>query len=157
MAALFSITRLVEVALADERSGAQLYRKMAEKAVEPRLKRVFTNLSATEQAHAATFEQMVEALKSNPPQGTYPDEYADYLDARCAQGGDSNAFDRIAQTSGDNVLLDLAMEFENEQLSIQQDISDALGGEYKDIVNVIIKEEKNHLVSLSSVKKQLGW
>jgi rubrerythrin len=156
MTTQFDIKRLVEVALADERSGVALYQNMVDKAVDDKLKHVFINLSETEKAHAAKFEQMVEDLKEDPPQGAYPDEYAEYLDALCAEGGDSDAYARIAQTTTDTELLDLAIEFEKEQLTIQRDIGDALGGGHKEVVDVILKEEQNHLVVLSRVKKQLG-
>ncbi|MBN2529142.1 MAG: hypothetical protein JXR76_22320 [Deltaproteobacteria bacterium] len=156
MTTQFDIKRLVEVALADERSGVELYKAMADKASAEKLTTVFLNLSETEKAHAAKFEKMITALNANPPKGAYPDEYAEYLDALCAEGGDSDAFERIAKTTGDKELLDLAIEFEKEQLTIQRDIGDALGGGHKDVVDVILKEEQNHLVVLSRVKKDLG-
>ena len=156
MATQFDITRLVEVALADERSGVELYRTMADKAVDENLKKVFTGLSETEKVHAAKFEQMLTSLKENPPQGAYPDEYADYLDALCAAGGDSDAHDRISRTGSDGELLDLAIEFEKEQLTIQRDIGDALGGGHKEVVDVILQEEQSHLVVLSRAKTRLG-
>ena len=156
MTTQFDIKRLVEVALADERSGVEMYKAMANKAVGEKLKTVFANFSEVEKAHAAKFEKMIEALKKEPPMGAYPDEYAEYLDALCAQGGDSDAFERIAKTGNDKELLELAIEFEKEQLTIQRDIGDALGGGHKDIVDVILKEEQNHLVVLTRVKKDLG-
>ncbi|MBN2341633.1 MAG: hypothetical protein JXR45_09095 [Deltaproteobacteria bacterium] len=155
MTTQFDIYRLVEVALADERSGVAMYSAMADKATGEKLKSVFEYLSAVEEDHAALFEEIMEHIKQDRPQGAYPDEYAEYLDTLCSNGGDSNAFDRIAQTDDDVALLDLAIEFENEQLGIQRDIGEALGGSYKDIVDSILKEERDHLVSLSRVKQQL--
>ena len=156
MTTQFDIKRLVEVALADERSGVELYKAMGNKASGDQLKTVFMNLSEVEKAHAATFEKMIASLNENPPQGAYPDEYAEYLDALCAEGGDSDAYERIEKAASDKELLDLAIEFEKEQLTIQRDIGDALGGAHKDVVDVILREEQNHLVVLSRVKKDLG-
>ena len=155
MTTQFDIKRLVEVALADEQSGVELYRKMAQKASSEKLKTVLNNLSETEKAHAAKFEKMIASLNEAPPQGAYPDEYAEYLDALCSEGGDSDAFERIDKTGSDKELLDLAIEFEKEQLTIQRDIGDALGGAHKEVVDVILREEQNHLVILSRVKKDL--
>ncbi|MBN2716366.1 MAG: hypothetical protein JXX14_10965 [Deltaproteobacteria bacterium] len=155
MTTQFDIKRLVEVALADERSGVELYKAMANKASDEKLKTVFNNLSETEKVHAIKFEKMIAALNENPPSGAYPDEYAEYLDALCAEGGDSNAFERIEKTADDSELINLAIEFEKEQLTIQRDIGDALGGAHKEVVDVILREEQNHLVVLSRVKKDL--
>lgn len=155
MGTQFNIIRLVEVALADERSGVELYKAMANQAQSSELKSVFQELSDVEQDHAAQFEKLIGELKQAPPQGAYPDEYAAYLDALCAEGGQSDAFARISATKSDTELLNLAIEFEKEQLTLQRDIGDALGGAHKKIIDIILQEEKNHLVMLSRAKAKI--
>ncbi|MBN2803307.1 MAG: hypothetical protein JXR91_09450 [Deltaproteobacteria bacterium] len=155
MGTSFDITKLIDVAIADERSGIELYKALANKAKNEELKGVFNTLSAVEEVHCSQFETMNDELKKDPSKGAYPDEYVDYLEALSAEGGKSDAFARIDASKDDVELLNLSIEFEKEQLSLQKDIGEALGDKYQPIIDKIIKEERDHLVVLSRAKKKI--
>jgi rubrerythrin len=52
-------------------------------------------------------------------------------------------------------MIDLAMSFERDQLSLQRDMGTVLGEKHRDQIDEIIKEEMGHLVALSRLKKKL--
>jgi rubrerythrin len=153
----FDIKELVKVAVLDERSGKELYRKMSEKAREGLVQDTFSRLVEQEKRHEKRFQQMLDELGSigEKASGQYPDEYVDYLELLISEGGSSAAHRNLSENPTDFSMIDLAMSFERDQLSLQRDMGTVLGEKHRDQIDEIIKEEMGHLVALSRLKKKL--
>ena len=156
MSRRFDVAALARVAVIDERSGANLYAKMADRAESARLKERFRWLREQEKKHEKRFSQMLEELEQQPPT-QYPDEYVDYLEILSAQGGRAGELEGgLDRARGDDELLRIAMRFEREQLALQRDMADALGDEHGRVAEAVIQEERGHLVLLSRLEKEIG-
>jgi rubrerythrin len=154
MSRSFGIAELVRIAVVDERSGAALYRAMAEKTGNAELKEQFQELAEQERRHEKRFQELLATVESEPP-AQYPDEYLDYIEMRMAEGGAGASHTTLEGTDSDLELIETALRFEREQLALQRDMGDYLGDRHKPVVEEIVQEEKDHLVTLSRMKKNL--
>ena len=158
MSKSFDIKALVKVAVLDERSGKELYRKMSGKARDGSVQDTFSSLVEQEKRHEKRFQQMLDELESKGEKtsGQYPDEYVDYLELLISEGGGTAAHRKLSENPTDFSMIELAMRFERDQLSLQRDMGTVLGDEHRDLIDEIIEEEMGHLVTLSRLKKKLG-
>jgi len=158
MSKTFDIKALVRVAVLDERSGVELYKKLSKKARNAMVQDVFSSLAAQEILHEERFQGMLDELESTEEQtlGQYPDEYVDYLELLISEGGVSEAHKNISENPTDYSMIELAMNFERNQLSLQRDMGTVLGERHHALIDEIIREEMGHLVTLSELKKKLG-
>ena len=154
MSRQFNVAELVRVAVVDERSGEELYRKMAVKAHKAELEDLFLQLAAQEVGHRERFQKLLETVESEPA-ARYPDEYVDYLELLSGQGGQSEAHEALERADTPEQVLDLAIRFEQDQLALQQEIADALGEAHRDVAEQVIQEERGHLVKLNAAKSDL--
>lgn len=157
MARRFDVREMLRVAVLDERSGTRLYRDLAGRARNDELRRTFADLAEQEKHHEKRFQEMLDALGEAEPAEQYPDEYVDYLEALVVQGVRQDAHEQGARCTDDVEAVSLAIRFEREQLFLQRDIADVLGGEHEHraILDQIIQEERGHLVTLSKAKRKL--
>jgi rubrerythrin len=158
MSKTFDIKALVRVAVLDERSGVELYKKLSKKARNSMVQDVFSSLAAQEILHEERFKGMLDELESTGEQtlGQYPDEYVDYLELLISEGGVSEAHKNISENPTDYSMIEMAMNFERNQLSLQRDMGTVLGERHHALIDEIIREEMGHLVTLSELKKKLG-
>jgi rubrerythrin len=155
MSRQFNVAELVRVAVVDERSGEQLYRKMAVQAHKAELEDLFLQLASQEIGHKERFEELLKQVEIEPA-AQYPDEYVDYLELLSGQGGRSEAHQALERAGTPEEVLDLAIRFEREQLALQQEIADALGGAHREVAEAVIGEERDHLVRLNRAKEDLA-
>jgi rubrerythrin len=156
MAKRFDIQELLQVAVVEEQSGVSFYRKFSERTKDPELKELFSWLSEQEEYHRERFQGMAANLELPETGEQYPDEYVDYLEALAAEGGSSEAHRKIDQVGSDVEALDLAIQFERDQLWIQKEMGNLLGSNHQSIIDQIIQEEQNHLVRLSQARRKIG-
>lgn len=158
MAKSFSVEALVNVAVLDERSGTDMYRKMASETSSAFLKEAFEDLAEQERKHEKRFQELQNALEAGgkPEAVQYPDEYVAYLDVLVSDAGGSRPGKGELAGLDDAALIDLAMKFEQEHLNLQRDMGAVLGEQHSRIIDQVIREEMGHLVTLSALKKQLS-
>jgi rubrerythrin len=158
MSKTFDIKELVRVAVLDERSGKELYRKMSERARSGVVQDTFSNLVDQEKRHEKRFQRILEELESSGEEssGQYPDDYVDYLELQISRGGGSGAHQKMDENQTDYSMIELAIGFEHDQLSLQRDIGTVLGEQHHTLIDDIIREEMGHLVTLSALQRKLG-
>ena len=154
MSRSFDVKELVRIAVVDERSGRELYKKMAVQAADAELKARFLWLAEQEAIHIRRFEELYRQLESGPP-AQYPDSAMDYLEVIVARGGQAEDRADISRTGTDRELVTLAIRFEREQLFLQRDMSEFIAAEHTKVIETIISEERNHLVTLSRELQRL--
>jgi rubrerythrin len=154
MSRSFDVKELVRIAVVDERSGRELYKKMAVQAADAELKARFLWLAEQEAIHIRRFEELYRQLEDGPP-AQYPDSAMDYLEVIVARGGQAEERADISRTGTDRELVTLAIRFEREQLFLQRDMSEFIADEHTKVIETIISEERNHLVTLSRELQRL--
>lgn len=158
MSKAFDVRDLLRVAIIDERSGAGMYRVLAERAADARLKQRFADLEAQEHEHERRFEKMLEEMPESVATETHPDPYVQYLETLVAEGaGREGQAGQIQaqQVTEDRDAIELAMRFEREQLQLLADAGNALGDSHREAVDAVIAEERAHLVDLAAAKREL--
>ncbi len=150
----FDVAELARVAVADEGSGIQLYKRLTALAQDARIQEGFRRLAGEERHHHERFQAMLEELERGPQPAQYPDEYVDYLEALSGDGGESHAHRRAEASRGDRDALELAADFEKEQLALQQQMADLLRERHRQVVEEIIREERNHLITLAELGRK---
>ena len=158
MSLTFDVRELVRIAIIDERSGVQLYRKLADQVQTGRLRDRFRLMAEQERRHEERFEELLKGLPESAEIYKHPDEYVAYLEALVAEGRlreQSSRGSGAAQCLDDLAAINTAMEFERNQLGLMNEMSEVLGETENAVVKEIIAEEREHLVTLSSAKREL--
>jgi rubrerythrin len=156
MSRRFDVAELLRVAVQDERSGRKLYLALADNVDGQDLAETFSRLAEQEAGHARRFQQMLDDLDEPDDSFQYPDEYVDYLEVLVDQAGHEHPEQQAANCETDLDAVELALRFEREQLALQQDIADALGDADSDAINAVVREERAHLVQLTSMRKKVA-
>lgn len=151
----FDASELLRVAVRDERGGQQLYTALADLVANEQLRETFRTLAGQEKDHERRFQGMLDDLGPQPMTGQYPDEYVDYLESVAQQGGRDDPHTLAGQIDSDIEAIELAVRFEREQLALQKDIADILGDRARDVIDVVLSEERAHLVQLTGARRQL--
>ncbi len=155
MGVVFNANEVFSMAEKIERNGAKFYRKAADN--NPDSKDLLLDLASKEDEHLATFSEMHESIAGKPSESNVfdPDGEAQmYLD----KIADGHVFDTQKDPSdllqGSESLSDilrLAIGLEKDSIvfyvGLRELVPASLG---RDKVDVIIKEEMTHIVTLSS-------
>ena len=152
----FSAGEIFEIASQIERNGAKFYRKAADAAGDSDNKRKLLDLAAMEDDHLATFTAMMEELSDQErTEPVYdPDNQAVlYLralaDARVFRAK-ADPCEKLTGKESLEEILRIAIELEEDSITfyvgMREVVPERLG---KDKIAHIIKEEMNHVVTLS--------
>ncbi len=155
MSRSFDIKELLHIAVIDERNGISMYRDMKEKAQSQKVRELFGFLSEQEQEHEKHFRELEEMVSAREESEHYPDEYVDYLEALVAEGTYGGTGRPVPKGNSDGELIDSAIRFERDQLSLQKDMGNILSSDHKNLIDTVINEERDHLVRLSRMKNEL--
>jgi rubrerythrin len=151
----FNADEVFEMAQQIERNGAKFYRRAAERA-EDRIRQLFLDLAAMEDEHEKAFASMRSSLADAEREATVFDpegQAALYLRAMADEHVINVKADPTELFTGKETTEDIlraAMGMEKDSivfyLGIKELVPERLG---KDKVDAIIKEEMDHLASLS--------
>jgi rubrerythrin len=144
MSRVFAIQELLRVAVSDEQGGQALYREMAGRALDVRLRQRFLRLAEEEAFHARKFEQVLARLEAEtpPPAGREDLRPLEDLAAESLAGGDAQLVER-------------AIRFERAQLELQQEMSGSIRQSYRPVIDMVIREERDHLALLARELERL--
>jgi rubrerythrin len=144
MSRVFAIQELLRVAVSDEQGGQALYREMAGRALDARLRQRFLRLAEEEAFHARKFEQVLARLEAEtpPPAGREDLRPLEDLAAESLAGGDAQLVER-------------AIRFERAQLELQQEMSGSIRQSYRPVIDMVIREERDHLALLARELERL--
>jgi rubrerythrin len=148
MSRAFTIFELLRVAVADERGGLGLYNRMAASARDSRLKQQFLSLADQEAYHARKFEQLLARLETNPGQSPGEEQVKD-LEEKIARAGRKDGDPAGELDGSDTDLVERAIRFEQDQLALQREMSASIQRSYRPVIDMIIREEQDHLALLT--------
>jgi rubrerythrin len=161
MSIRFNADEVFAMAVKIEENGAAFYRRAQElKGAGPH-SQIFENLAKMEDLHRKTFEQMRRELSSElKGEEAYDpwDEAALYLGAMADfHGGEGSRNIAAALTGKESLIeiLDIGLDLEKESIlyyiGLRDLVPERLG---KGKIDLIIDEEKKHVVQLTQLKEQ---
>ncbi len=155
---LLYVSELIDMAVKDEEAGIEFYRALAEVARDKRVREGMLAISLQEEAQLEWFKKMRADVGQAKVAEEYEGEDEDYLRALTApafpDAADAGALAKRART--DLEAIDLAMRLEKDTLLLLVEMKRFLSDRHLKYVDVVIDEEKEHLVQLAAMRKMVS-
>jgi len=155
---LLYVSELVDMAIKDEETGVEFYRALALVARDPRMRERMLAIALQEEAQLAWFQKMRAEIGGEKIAEEYPGEDEDYLRALTSPAfpaaEDAAALARLAKSDAE--ALELAMRLEKDTLLLLTEMKRFISAEHHKYVDVVIDEEKEHLIQLAAIRKMLS-
>jgi rubrerythrin len=158
MANIFSPQEILRIAIKVEENGENLYEALESKAQNEKLKSKWHYLKEQEEAHAKTFQEMLDKVGDYVVYEFSPGEYEAYL--RAIASGYIFTQELIEKKTKELFHSDLeAIEFgiyiEKESIFVYSALKEYILAEKQPVLNKVIDEEKKHLGQLHLLKEQI--
>ena len=144
-----TLKRAMDLAVATEDMGAQVYGRLAEKfADQKEVAEVFSILAGDEKAHSVQFQALRNKVAAED-RTISDDEGGDYLRAMAMSEffrGDTGLISRLEEAKGVDEALICVLEFEKATLGYYVAVKDVVGAS-KELDN-IMQAEKSHITRL---------
>ncbi len=155
MADTFAISEVLELAVQIEINGKDFYDILAKQSKNKNAKDIFKHLTDEEEKHRETFQKMLDSVKTDAPEGAYPEEYFAYI--RALAEGKVFAQKNKGKETAKNVknekeALDLGINAEKFSILFYEGMKKLVPGEDNKMIDVVIDEEKDHLRQLVEPK-----
>jgi rubrerythrin len=156
---LFNVSEIVQMAIDEEHNGYFFYNALAACADSEELRKLATVLAQQELGHERAFTDLRDHLGAYQPPESYPGEYADYVGVLV--GGrtfpDEEGAVKLAQEAGGDVAaVDTAIGFEKNTLLFLSEMRKLVPEKDRRMVDVLIDEERQHLVDLAAIRAKLA-
>jgi len=159
MSARFTVSEIVTMAVEAEKNGFAFYQAMANRAIDEKTRNIFAFLAEEEAEHENTFQQLLNNLSPIEMSHTDEAEYCNYLNAFTSTRifNASVDIDQLVQSiTSDIEAVDIALNIEKESILFYYELREQEGGEGRESIDEIIREEKNHLTRLAQLKEALA-
>ncbi len=154
------LTNILETAIRIEEEGREFYEALEAKSDKKELKKLFKSLAKDEVKHKKTFENMLKNIKPGIPAKmeeakNLTDEYISLLGSYTK--ADIFTSERVKKASErlltlkDSILF--AIKRELDSILYYQEVKEFLAPESQEVVNDIIREERNHFLKLSALNR----
>lgn len=154
--ALLNVGELIEMAMKDEETGIAFYNAWAEGCRNPQIKGRVQAIAKQEEVQLRWFDKMLDEVGQEHPTEDYPGEYEEYMRALLTSSAfpDPESAAEMARATQDDVaLIDMAMNLEKETLVFLQKMRAFVSRKNHPYLDVIIEEEREHLVELGKLKQ----
>ena len=164
MAYDFNANEIFDVAIRIEENGGRFYRKAATLRSDRQNQEILEKLASMEDHHKLTFENMKTQISESEKTATVFDpmgESVQYLLAMAdSHGGEGSpkAADSLTGEESMKEIIDIAIELEKESILFYLGLKDMVPPKYgQDKVDQIIREERKHVIQLSSYRKKVSY
>ena len=157
MADKFGGCEVIEMAIEIEKNGRDFYAALAQKSSDVIVADLFNFLSKEEEKHIGVFVTLRDAVASCSLNEHTSDEYFAYLNAIAGEhvfmraGKGAEAAYRV---SGDQEALSLALAFEMDSIVFFEGLRDLVPQSESSLIDVLIAQERKHVVQLNEMKKK---
>ncbi|MDD5135603.1 MAG: ferritin family protein [Phycisphaerae bacterium] len=161
MSVTFTALEIFEIAEQIERNGAKFYHQAAEKTGDKSMSRFFSQLAEMENNHEKIFSEMKEKIKAGVEGAVVFDpnaEIAYYLKAIGASAGwEGKALPRLSFSGKETPaqILRAAIAAERYSIDYYLGLKEMVPQADKKSIDVIIKEEMGHVVTLQKNLEQI--
>ena len=151
MGGIFRVSEIVEMAIDEEHNGYHFYKALEARAETDPVKTAAARLAEEEQGHEKAFIALKDRLSTYIPPESYPGEYADYVGAlvegRAFPSEEEAA--ALARAGSDADAVRSAIHFEKNTLLFMSEMQRLVPESERETVEVLMDEERGHLVDLS--------
>ncbi len=156
---MFSARELLKIAISVEKEGEEFYRRLGERFQKPDIKEFFLFMSREEAEHARIFERIGDMIGANEEVYLNMEEAEPFLRSY-VEGRFFPSFKTMEEYLRDRSVeeaIDFSISLEKETIIFYYEISETLKNEKaKNLVRVIIQQEKGHVSKLLKVKGLIG-
>ena len=152
-------TDLVDIGIEKEKKRRDFYKLAAEHFTgEEQLVELFTRLAAWEEEHIEKFEEIRESVSGGHNWESYPGELEAYMQAVV----ESSLYDKVTpELFGELVktpadAFNVALKFEKDAILFFSGLSKYVTGEISKVTGQLIQEERDHVVQLTMMRKEMG-
>jgi len=149
---------VLEVAIEIEANGVDFYESLAKIAGESNVWDTYTYLAEQEREHENMFKSMLGRLGGYKPPQEYPGEHYEYIkglaDSSIFTGERAKAALVRADISHAEAL-EIGIGFEKDSILLYSEMQGLVPQTDKEIVDMVIEREKDHLRQLTNLRNQL--
>ena len=159
MSITYSATEIVNMAIAIEENGMAFYNAMATMAGDKKSKEVYNYLAKEEVGHKVLFQKMFDKLSIPEMTPSEEEEYNSYFKALTSSRvfkKDINVEEIIKEAGDEKGALDMAINFEKDSILFFYELMEKAIESEKKSVELVIKEEKDHLAKLVFLRKWIS-
>lgn len=149
---------LIRMAVKDEETGIAFYKALSEVVRQPGLKKKMLDIVEQEKYHAERFRKFLDEIGDYEPYEQYPGEYENYVQTLL----ESKAFptpEAAAQQARRIGLgieaIDVALGLEKDTLLFLTEMRNFVKEDMHQYLDAIIQEERDHVVELSVLRREL--
>lgn len=154
----FNVFEMLEMAKEIENRGYRLYSTQAKVVEDKKLEKLFNKLASDEQEHYDTFDKLEKKYKKNEEKDySYVEEVKvnDYLKSLVEYEVFPKGEKEELKEMEIEKVLDRAIQSEKDSILLYQELIPYNNEETKEILYRLIKEEKEHYVSLVNYKNEM--
>ena len=155
---LFEVSELINVAVKDEETGIEFYSALADATKTPEIKEAILAIAEQEKAHRDRFKDMLTQVGDYKPREEYAGQYGEYLKVLLESRAfpePSAAAEKARGVGSDAEAIDIALGLEKDTLLFLQEMKGLVPESNADLVEEIIKEEREHVVDLTNLRTKL--
>lgn len=155
---MFTVTDICNIAIQIEQNGAEIYRNASKTVKDPELARVLADLAKEEENHAEWFK----SIQSDQILSTEQKEMEAIGRSLLQDIVKNNSFSldkkMLENASEPGELIAQSIELEQDTILFYEILLDFLDNDQTiEQLKIIIREEKNHIKKLESMKEQNGF
>jgi len=156
MANVFNAAEVIDLGIEKEKKRRDFYGYAAEKFKEKDMKELFTRLRDWEEAHIKKFTEIKNSLEESEVAETYEGEFLSYLKATV----DDILYKQVSpewfskNISKPLIAIQYGIGFEKDAILFFNELLRYMNPNHKEKVQVLIEEEKKHLLYLARLKRK---
>lgn len=154
---VFNAAEVVDMGIAKEKKRRDFYGRVAESFAKDRaMRKLFADLKGWEEAHIKKFTQIRMGMEEAEVIESYQGEFEAYIKALV----DDKLYDQVAPANFKRSVkkpldaIRYGIGFEKDSILFFGELLRYMSGPHKDKVQLLINEEKQHLIYLSQLKKK---
>jgi len=153
--AIFEVSEMLKVAIADEEAGAKFYELLAGRVQNAKLKERLIAIANKEKVHEAFFKELLKTVKEPKIKEEYKNQYEHYMRALLESRAfpDTNAAVKRAGSAQPAECLDIAMRLEKDAILFYEELIKFIPNTHAHHINEVLDEERHHLTELLELKK----
>ncbi len=155
---IFHISEIVDLGIEKERKRRDFYDLASEFSKEPKLKDLFKQLRDWEEEHIRRFTAIREGLEDSEVQETYPGELSAYMqslvDEKLYTVVTPQEFKKRVTTGLEAI--NFGISFEKDAVLFFSELKKYTTSTHQAVIQQLINEEKQHIVYLVTLRKELN-
>lgn len=156
-AVLFDASEVYQFAVQIEENGERLYRKIARRTKNLKVRDLFLFLADEDVKHRKQFAEMLSKLEKNEPLESYPGEYVAYMTAYTDEIIFPATVTKELPPAEDPIAaLDFGIRRELDSIMYYLEMKNLVPESQEQLIQRIIDEERGHFLKFSELKKQLA-